>query len=166
MDGLRIEHLFRCPQHRDAVAAMIHSEFWTAVPGASVERMAVRLAQADSADRVPITLIALHRGEPIGVVNLVENDDEAHTDWTPWLAGMVVAEPWRGRGVGSALVRALLAEAWRLGAERVYFGTDGPGFYTRLGAVVHEVPREGFWFMRFDRPVDESRTARNGTAQN
>jgi hypothetical protein len=32
----------------------------------------------------------------------------------------------------------------------VYFGTDGPRFYERLGAVVHHVPREDFWFMRFD----------------
>ena len=33
---------------------------------------------------------------------------------------------------------------------RTYFGTDGPGFYTRLGAVVQEQPNPDFWFMRFD----------------
>jgi hypothetical protein len=32
----------------------------------------------------------------------------------------------------------------------VYFGTDGPGFYSRLGAVEQEQVREDFWFMRFD----------------
>lgn len=148
-----IEPLLSCPQHRQAVAALIHHEFWTEVPGASVEAMAARLGQAVSPHQVPMTLVALHGGQPIGAVNLVENDDEDHLAWTPWLAGMVVAQPWRGRGVGSALVQALLREAERIGVERVYFGTDGPGFYTRLGAVVHEVPREGFWFMRFDLPA-------------
>jgi hypothetical protein len=32
----------------------------------------------------------------------------------------------------------------------LYFGTDGPGFYTRLGAVEHEAVRPGFSIMRFD----------------
>lgn len=147
---LQLVHLFEVPAHRAAVAGLIWREFWTGVPGSSVDRMAERLQQARDADAVPLCLVALHDGQPVGVVNLVENDDEQHTDWTPWLAGMVVAEAWRGRGVGSALVRQLLGEAQRIGIGRVYFGTDGPGFYTRLGAVVHEQVRDDFWFMRFD----------------
>ncbi len=143
-------HLFEVPRHRQAVAELIHNEFWTTVPGASVETMAARLLQASQADRVPLCLVALHGGQVAGVVNLVDNDDDDHVEWAPWLAGMVVREDSRGRGVGSALVRELLAQARRLGFERVYFGTDGPGIYTRLGAVVHEQPRSGFWFMRFD----------------
>jgi predicted N-acetyltransferase YhbS len=146
-----VTHLFEVPQQRRAVAELIHDEFWTQVPGASVETMAARLLQAASADRVPLCLVALQAGEAVGVVNLVDNDDEQHTDWSPWLAGLVVRAGWRGRGVGTALVLALLGHAWRLGYEHVYFGTDGPGFYTRLGAVVHAQPRADFWFMRFDR---------------
>ena len=76
--------------------------------------------------------------------------EQAPIDWHPWLAGMVVAAPHRGKGIGSQLVRALLIEAQRLRFDRVYFGTDGPRFYERLGAVVHHVPRDGFWFMHFD----------------
>lgn len=143
-------HLFQQPQHRMAVARLIHEAFWTEVPGASVDGMARRLSLADRADRVPICRVALHQGVAVGAVNLVESDDDDHPTWTPWLAGMVVAAPWRGRGVGSALVRQLLDDARRLGVPRVYFGTDGPGFYTRLGALHHEQPRAGFWFMRFD----------------
>lgn len=146
----RICHLFESPQLRDAVAALIHNEFWTEIPGASVQKMAGRLANAATADALPLCMVALHGDELLGVVNLVENDDENRTEWRPWLAGMVVAERWRAKGVGSQLVRALLVEAKQLHFDRVYFGTDGPRFYERLGAVVHHVPREGFWFMRFD----------------
>lgn len=149
-DTVELVHLFQHPQLRDQVARLIHDEFWTQVPGASAEGMATRLGQADRLDRVPLCRVAVHRGRPVGVVNLVENDDEQHVDWTPWLAGLVVAAPWRGRGVGSRLVRCLLDDARALGVSRVYFGTDGPGFYTRLGAVPHEQPRADFWFMRFD----------------
>ncbi len=146
----KVVHLFEQPQHRAAVAALIHHEFWTEVPGASVQGMATRLTKASHADALPLCRVALREGEPIGVVNLVDNDDDAHAEWHPWLAGMVVAAPYRGQGVGSLLVRSLLDHARRLRTPRVYFGTDGPAFYTRLGAVVHQVPREGFWFMRFD----------------
>ena len=145
-----VSHLFQVPQLRPAVAGLIHHAFWTEVPGASVDTMAARLQQASHPDRVPLCLVALHGGEVAGVVNLVDNDDDVHVEWTPWLAGMVVREDWRGRGVGSALVRELLVHARRLGCERIYLGTDGPGFYTRLGAVVQEQPNPDFWFMRFD----------------
>jgi predicted N-acetyltransferase YhbS len=152
--------LFSQPQRRPAVAALIHNEFWTEVPGASVEKMAARLGAASTADALPLCLIALHGDEVLGAINLVDNDDDDHTDWHPWLAGMVVAASHRGHGIGSQLVRALLAEARRLNFERVYFGTDGPRFYERLGAVVHQVPREGFWFMRFD--LAGTTTSRSG----
>jgi predicted N-acetyltransferase YhbS len=142
--------LFEAPEHTAAAAALIHQEFWREVPGASVERMQSRLACGVRADALPLSLVALHGAQLIGVVNLVDNDDEQHPQWHPWLAGMVVAEAWRGRGVGSALVRALLHRARELRFARVYLGTDGPAFYTRLGAVHHEQPRPGFWFMRFD----------------
>jgi predicted N-acetyltransferase YhbS len=145
-----VSHLFEQPHQRHAVAALIHHEFWTEVPGASVEKMAARLGEASTADALPLCLIALHGDEVVGAINLVDNDDDDHTDWHPWLAGMVVAAPHRGQGIGSQLVRALLVEAKRLNFDRVYFGTDGPRFYERLGAVVHHIPRDGFWFMRFD----------------
>jgi predicted N-acetyltransferase YhbS len=145
-----IHHLFEVPEHRQAIAELIHHEFWTDVPGASVEAMAARLATADSIDRVPLCLVALHQSQPIAVVNLVEEDDERQPQWSPWLAGMVVAAEWRGRGVGRSLVRRLLVEASRLKFKSVYFGTDGPGFYTRLGAVEQAQPQADFWFMRFD----------------
>lgn len=143
-------HLFEQPQLRTAAAGLIHHEFWTEVEGASVERMATRLAQATDADRIPLCLVAVHDGALVGVVNLVEDDDSPEPDWIPWLAGMVVAPEWRGRGVGSQLVRRLLDEARRLGIGRVWFGTDGPGFYTRLGAVEHRHVRGDFRYMRFD----------------
>ena len=146
----QIVHLFERPEHREAVASLIHHEFWTHVPGASVQAMAERLQQADRADAVPLCRVALLDDRPVGVVNLVDNDDEQHADWHPWLAGMVVAADQRGQGIGSLLVRTLMEDARRLGFERVYFGTDGPGFYTRLGAVVHQEVRADFWFMRFE----------------
>ena len=148
--ALEIRHLFEVPEHRLAIASPIHHEFWQAVPDASVAAMAERLGQARSADALPLCRVALIEKRPVAVVNLVDNDDELHPEWSPWLAGLVVVPACRGQGVGSALVRTLLSDATRLQIRRLHFGTDGPGFYERLGAVVHMQPRPGFWFMRFE----------------
>jgi hypothetical protein len=68
---LTICHLFEQPQRRDAVAALIHHEFWTDVPGASAEKMAARLGEASTADELPLCLISLQGDELLGAVNLV-----------------------------------------------------------------------------------------------
>jgi predicted N-acetyltransferase YhbS len=152
-DDLTVDHLFRHPGHRQAVAALIHQEFWTDVPGASVEHMAARLAQAVSPDALPLCRVALagdDGGEPVGVVNLIDYDDPNPRVGRPWLAGLVVVPAWRRRGLGGRLVRSVLDAARRLGERQVFLGTDGPGFYTRLGATVHQQLRPDFWLLRFD----------------
>ena len=148
---VQVCHLHQAPQHRAAVADLIHNEFWLPVPGATEQGMLDRLSLAVDADTLPLALVALHGAEPVGAVSLVQNDgDDSHPARGPWLAGMVVALEWRGRGVGRTLVRALLQEARRLGMARLYVGTACPGFYKRLGAVLQEQPRSGFWVLRFD----------------
>jgi predicted N-acetyltransferase YhbS len=139
------------PRHVAAAARMVHEEFWTDRPGHSAERMAARMREADPAGGVPMTLVALDDDDAVaGVVNLVDNDDEQRAHLRPWLAGLVVRQDLRGRGIGSALVQALLAEARRLRIETVYFGTDGPDFYERLGARLHEQVTGDFCIMKFD----------------
>ena len=56
----------------------------------------------------------------------------------------------REQGIGTALVNALLVEARLMNVPTVYFGTDGPGFYERLGAVKHEHVRDDFAIMKFE----------------
>jgi len=137
------------PRHLDAAARMVHEEFWADRPGHSPERMAARMREADDAAGIPMTLVAVTDDDTVaGVINLVDNDDDDRAHLRPWLAGLVVREDLRGRGIGSALVRGLLAEARRLGVATVYFGTDGPGFYERLGATVHEQVRSDFCIMQ------------------
>lgn len=120
------------------MARWIHEEWWTGKPGHSAETMAARLREARDRNAVPLSLLALRAGKPLGTVNLVDNDNDARPDLTPWLAALLVKPEHRGHGVGSALVRSLVAEAARLGIPQMYLGTDIPGYYTRLGAVLFE----------------------------
>jgi predicted N-acetyltransferase YhbS len=145
-----ISHLYERPELRRAVAEMIHAEFWADAPGADAQGMEARLAQAAQRDALPLCRVAVQATQPLGVVNLIDYDDPNPRVGTPWLAGLVVAPTWRGRGLGTQLVHTVLDDARRLGQTQLFLGTDGPGFYQRLGARVHEQMRLDFWILRFD----------------
>lgn len=149
---LRIDHLHRHPQLTETVARLIYDEFWAEADGMSVADLVAHLRSTDDPMRVPLSLVALVDGEFAGTVNLIDNDDRNRAHLHPWLAAMVVVPPRRAQGIGTRLVQALLAEAARLGFPAVYFGTDGPGFYSRLGAQVHEQVGADFCIMRFELP--------------
>lgn len=146
-----ITHLFHHARHTRAVAEMIYNEFWIdVVDGLTLEFLEEHLRSTYDPSRIPLSLIARVDGQLVGTVNLIENDDRKRTHLRPWLAAMVMAKEFRGQGVGTQLVRALLAEAQRLGFATVYFGTDGSGFYERIGAVKHENVKDDFCIMRFE----------------
>ncbi len=130
---------------------MIYNEFWTdVVDGMSVADLDAHLQNTHDPSRIPLSLIALVDGQLVGTVNLIENDDSKRTHLRPWLAAMVVEKHFRGQGIGTQLVQALLVEARRLGFATLYFGTDGPGFYERIGALRHEQVNAEFFIMRFE----------------
>ncbi len=129
---------------------MIYNEFWRdAVNGMSQQDLITHLRDASDRNRIPLCLIALQDGQLVGTVNLIENDDASRTHLRPWLAAMVVRADQRGLGIGSRLVNALLDEAHQMQLRELFFGTDGPGFYARLGATLHENVRADFCIMKF-----------------
>ena len=145
-----IANLFQHPQLIDSVATLIYDEFWAdVVDGMSHQRLVAHLKTASAARQIPLCLIALVDDRLAGCVNLIENDDEKRTHLRPWLAAMVVSADLRGQGIGTALVTALLEDARVMRIPAVFFGTDGPGFYRRLGAIVHEPVRDDFAVMKF-----------------
>jgi predicted N-acetyltransferase YhbS len=151
MPTLQINHLFKHPQFIEPVAQMIYNEFWRdVVNGMSLNDLVEHLQDANNADRIPLCLIALQDEELVGTVNLIENDDAARSHLRPWLAAMVVREDQRNNGIGTKLVSALLTEARRMQITALYFGTDGPGFYERIGALQHEKIRADFCIMKFE----------------
>lgn len=135
---MRIDHLFNHRAHLPTIANAIYEEFWVGRPGYSPAVFEQLLEDASGADRIPLSLVALVDDRPAGTINLIDNDDEARTHLHPWLAALVVFPEYRGHGIGSALVRRLLDEAARLGYGEVFFGTETPEFYTRLGATILE----------------------------
>lgn len=146
-----VEPLLAHRRHIPAIAQLVHAEFWADVPdGLTLDYLTRAFSGQAEPGRVLRSWVALQAGQPLGCVHLIDHDDHTLPELTPWLAAMVVVPPRRGQGIGSALVRTLLAEARAMGLARVWLGTDGPGFYERLGARRHLQRSAAFWTMCFE----------------
>jgi len=151
--NVEIAHLCQYPEHLGIVARWIHEEWWSEKPGHTVETMAARLREARDQNAVPLSLIALYAGNPVGTVNLVANDNEERPDLAPWLAALLVAPEYRSQDVGSALVRSLVKEAARLNIHQLFLGTDIPQYYARLGAEMYEEVSDDYCIMSINTGV-------------
>ena len=86
-----------------------------------------------NADRIPMTVIALDDGEPIGTAALTEHDMETHRELSPWLGGVYVVPPSRGQGVARALVGDVIDRPAAFGVPVLYLYTNGAeGLYQKL----------------------------------
>jgi GNAT superfamily N-acetyltransferase len=86
-----------------------------------------------NADRIPMTIIALDDGEPIGTAALTDHDMETHRELSPWLGGVYVVPSARGRGVARALVGDVIDRAAAFGVPVLYLYTNGAeGLYQKL----------------------------------
>lgn len=84
-------------------------------------------AFAASADVLPLGVVAFENGEPVGVAALRQTSIASHTHLTPWAVAGYVVPSCRGQGVGTQLLRALVAQAQRLGHARVYCAASTAG---------------------------------------
>jgi N-acetylglutamate synthase-like GNAT family acetyltransferase len=83
---------------------------------------------------LPVRLVAFVGGAPAGTIVLRDRALESHREHTPGLGGWYVAEACRGRGVGSALLRAGMVAARELNYKEVYACTGTAGrILERLG---------------------------------
>jgi len=123
------------------VATWIYNEWWTTIPGASVEDLMSRLQPHLIADQIPLTLVASSEARPVGTATLLAHDvgTEEWPELSPWLAAVYVVPEYRRCGVGAALVNAAVARANALRVGMLHLLTvDQERFYTRLGWQVRD----------------------------
>jgi GNAT superfamily N-acetyltransferase len=93
------------------------------------------LAACRSRDALPICLVALGGdGDLLGTAALKHESVGSELAPGPWLAALLVHRGHRNRGVASALVGAIEAEAARLGFTEIFTSTDSAaGIVERRG---------------------------------
>jgi predicted N-acetyltransferase YhbS len=130
--------------------------FRTQWPAYYADRTPAELAQdfVEEANRtgLDVRLVALVDGEPAGTITLREYAIWTLPEYSPGLGGLFVPERYRGRGIGSELVRAGMDVAREQGYERVYATTvKARGILERLGwKLVMELQHEDESLLLFE----------------
>src|SRR5215831_10190101 len=85
-------------------------------------------------EALPIAWIAHDGDTALGTAALRSHDFEGREGLGPWLGGVFVSPPHRGRGIASALCRVVEGKAHDQGVTRLYLFTHGQeALYERLG---------------------------------
>jgi len=131
---LRIAYLSDHPEAISTLARWFQEESPDYFAGWAPEEMEQHFQPWLHRDRLPLGLVAFERGEVVGCIVLREKALDREPAHSPGLGGLHVAEPHRGRGIGSALVKAGMDAARALGYDAVYTGTGtAAGILERLG---------------------------------
>jgi GNAT superfamily N-acetyltransferase len=143
---VEIDYLANHPEHVPVLAGWFWGQwrpFYTDRTEADVEQS---IRERLSVDRIPLALIALREGQPVGTVCLKHDDMDTRRDLGPWLAGMYVEQSHRGKGIGSRLVDSILREAGSLGIQHLYlFTPSAEGFFAKLNwSVLERTTYRGF----------------------
>lgn len=124
-------------QHVEAIPSLArwHQDAWGDItPNLSLTDRIRGFEARARGGGVPTGVVALVEARVVGLACLVASDIESHTHLTPWLASVLVAPPFRGNGIGSALAERMAAEAAALSVRELFLFTfDKQSLYGRLG---------------------------------
>lgn len=131
---MRIVPLVERPDLVEQVSIWGFDEWGHLNPGQTLEQRRALIQVKMNVDRVPIAFVALGEDEGIvGTASLIFDDLEGDPR-NPWLASVFVPAEHRGKGVASALVRAVEDAARRIGYDRLYLFThSAASLYAGLG---------------------------------
>ena len=106
----------------DTLATWHHAQWSYLDRDVTLEQRAAALRQR-RADGIPLTVVALAGETVLGSASLIQHDMDTRMEFSPWLASVYVAQDYRRRGIGSALVKRIEQEARTLDYKTLYLFT-------------------------------------------
>ncbi|CAM3942565.1 MULTISPECIES: GNAT family N-acetyltransferase [Rahnella] len=135
INGLEICSLAENTGHIPAISQLLHEE-WSAFENwAEPARISQRLQTRISAGHHEFTLVALADEQGIaGTASVIRYELADRAEREYWLGEVFTCAPVRGKGIGSALVRACVKKARAAGIDALWLYTpDQQALYARLG---------------------------------
>lgn len=124
---IRICDVSDCPEAVNTLVAW-NDRYWSELtPEVDLDewRLFYRQCVETRGVEIPVTLVGLEDGQVFGGVTIVEEDDiQDFPDYSPWIAGLIVGESYRGRDLGLVLMDAALTKARLLGYQEIFLWTD------------------------------------------
>jgi predicted N-acetyltransferase YhbS len=133
---IEIQFLADCTHTLTTLASWLYQEWPHRSPDGSESGMEAILTGRLNQGRLPIALVALDNGHPVGTVSLKVREIESRPQYENWLGTLYVPPDCRRRGIGSLLVHVAEETAWGLGIGCLYLYTRHPtteAIYARLG---------------------------------
>lgn len=135
-----LQHSVRPLQATDigVIAALRHAAFFSDGKR-TLDEDAAGLLDLLRGDGYEAAFVVEVDGRPVGTCLFVRQEIGALHQVTPWLAGLVVASPFRRLGLGRSLVGAVETHAAKVGCGKLHLYTeDAEPFYRALGWSVTE----------------------------
>lgn len=135
-----IELLKNCSHTIPILAEWIYDEWRSYDSSLTKEKLINRFHKRLNEDKLPLTLVTLKNGIPVGTVSLKEEDEAEFknlSDGEPWLGSLQVVLEERNRGLGHELLKAAQTFAIRFGYKNIFLYTSNPAnleWYYKRGA--------------------------------
>jgi GNAT superfamily N-acetyltransferase len=131
---IQIDHLAGHPELAETLAEWFYNEWGRSNPDSTPEKTRAWVRDHAQRDALPLAVVALVSGVPVGAACIRATDLASRPDLGPWLGSVYVVPDHRRRGIGRQLVARAEAEAWRLGIEKLFLFTyDQEELYASLG---------------------------------
>jgi GNAT superfamily N-acetyltransferase len=165
---IRIDYLANRPELIDLLAKISWEE-WRSIyeqRGETFQDALRKYRERLNIDCLPLALVAIAGDHLVGTVSLKHNDLDIRPEIDPWLGALFVTPEWRGRGVGSSLMRRAVEEAARLRIPRLFLWTSSAeGLYRKLGwSAIERTDYCGQRIVIMRKDTNEGRTERTGFA--
>jgi len=134
-DAMRLELLGANRHHISKIASLLHEEWGSLPPWASLSDIESRFVTLADAETDAFALVALSaEDELLGTASVKLYELENHPDKKHWLGEVFIPRLLRGQGIGSALIRECLCQGAKLGVNVLYLYTpDQQALYSRFG---------------------------------
>ena len=125
------------PNAADKIARWYFDEWCKDTGRYSFESVLERVSASINRNRAPLIVLAKESDMLLGSAELKTHEMDAYPQYEFWLGGVYVAEPARGKGIGSALVNQVIKRAQEFGIKSLYLQTENlsGGLYSAHGFV-------------------------------
>lgn len=117
------------------IADCLHEEWQSLPPWSSKQAIAERFLGYTQTPDLPLSLVALTAvGILLGTASIKLHELSSHPDKTHWMGEVFVLKDQRNRGIGKALVRAVISQAQSMQLPALYLYTpDQQKLYAQFG---------------------------------
>jgi predicted N-acetyltransferase YhbS len=131
---VKIDFLLEHPETIPTLSQWFRSQWSEYYAKRTLKDIAQDFYAEENRECLPARLVAFMSGELVGTIALREHAIRDLPEYCPGLGGLLVARQYRGRGIGTELVRAGMNLARQQSYERVYaISVAAGGILKRLG---------------------------------